>query len=219
MAIADQPLYVYALAQPGLPPRMRVRGHVLRTVSIGRVAAVVEPRDTSPPAEFDVLQEQHDLVVRLARRTRALLPVRFGALVTERHLRGTLAEHAPSIASALERVRGRCQMTIRVFGTPDASLPSVNRTGGSAYLRSRRARVQHRPAEVYAIQRALAPLVSDERIEAGRETLRVTVFHLVPDRDVDAYREQARRLRAALAPSRLAVTGPWPPFAFSPRLF
>jgi hypothetical protein len=219
MATADRTLYVYALAEPGLPARIRVRGHVLRTLSIGRVAAVVEPRDASPPADVEVLQEQHDLVVRLAGRTRALLPVRFGALVTERHLRRTLAEHAASISSALERVRGRCQMTIRVFGTPDASLPAVNRTGGAAYLRSRRARARHRPAEVDAIQRALAPLVADERIEAGRETLRVTVFHLVPDREVDAYREQARRLHAVLAPSRLAVTGPWPPFAFSPGLF
>jgi hypothetical protein len=219
MATGDRTLYVYALAERGLPARMRIHGRLLRTLTIGDVAVVVELSPERPQADVEVLQEQHDVLVRLAARGRALLPARFGTLLTEAHLRATVAEHAVSITSALTRVRGRCQMTIRVFGTPDASTPPVNRTaGGAAYLRSRRARAAHRPADADAIHHALAPLASDERVEAGRDTLRVTVFHLIPETSVAAYRQEAAGLQAILAPSRLTVTGPWPPFAFSPEL-
>ena len=51
-------------------------------IDIGAVAAIVESVDAPPDASEATLLEQHAIVVRLARRFDALLPVRFGAVFT-----------------------------------------------------------------------------------------------------------------------------------------
>ena len=109
-------------------------------------------------------------------------------------------------------------MTIRVFGSPDSSrLREGGTTTGTAFLESRRARVQHVPAEVSAIRQALRSLVAGERIEAGEGALRVTIYHLVSAKRTEAYARTSAALD--IAPHRLVVSGPWPAFAFAPELF
>ena len=71
----------------------------------------------SPPAlTAESLRAQDALVRELALRAAALLPARFGArFADERTLRQTLDDLAPRLDRALTRVRGREQMTIRLF--------------------------------------------------------------------------------------------------------
>ena len=216
----DSELYVYAVADPGLPARLRVRGRLLRTVSVGRIAAVVEAARGSREATPEALREQHAVVVALARRSRAVLPARYGTRLTPAALRAAIVEHRETLAAALDRVRQRAQMTIRVFGPPDATRPRDARApGGAAYLRSRRNRLHHLPPEIAAVRRALGRFTVAERAEAGSRSLRLTVFHLVADDAIGEYRDQASALQSTLAPLQVTVTGPWPPFAFSPELF
>jgi hypothetical protein len=218
MAGPDDTLYVFALADRGLPRRFRLLGRALQSLSFGPIDVIVERGRDRGTFTSEALQEQHAIVAELAGRTRALLPARYGSVVSEPALRGIVSGRAPHIVDALARVRGRRQMTIRVFGSPDSSrLEEGDTTTGTAFLESRRARVQHVPAEVSAIRQALRPLVAGERIEAGEGALRVTIYHLVPAKRTEAYARTAAALD--LAPHRLAVSGPWPAFAFAPELF
>jgi hypothetical protein len=63
----------------------------------------------------------------------------------------------------------------------------------------------------------VSDLVHAERLQPGRGGLPAAVFHLIGKRDAVPYR---RRIDAepALAAARPEVTGPFPPFAFTPEL-
>jgi hypothetical protein len=212
-------LYVYALTEPGMPRRLPVRGHSLHVISLGPADVVVERRRDRPDASAEALQDQHAVVLHLASRCDALLPARFGSLIEEGALRTTLTGHDAEIVDALNLVRGRQQMTIRVFGAPDDGGPAADRSTGTAFLQSRKERAHYVPPEVTTIRTELGPVAAAERLESGEGGLRVTMFHLVARNRVAAYRRRASALQQALTPHRVTVTGPWPAFAFTPVLF
>jgi hypothetical protein len=201
-----------------LPATLRVHGRTLHTVRVGPIDAVVERRRTRPAPAQDVLQQQHVIVTALLDRIDALLPARFGTLMSESSLRDAVTSRAPVVLDALSDVRGRRQMTIRVFGEADPATSSDQRAAtGTAYLESRRARAQQVPAEVAVIRDAVGALATAERVEPGGRSLRVTIFHLVELANLDEYVRRAQRLD--LAPHAVRVSGPWPAFAFVPDLF
>ena len=217
MAAGDAELYVYAIARAPLPARMRVLGRSLRTITIGRVAVIAG----SPPARArvtaDDLQQQHAVVVQLAARTDAVLPVRFGSAIARSALTTLVQERQSELVRALRLVRGRSQMTVRVFGTPDAVDRSDARSSGTAFLEALRDRARHEPAEVDAFRRAVGRHAVAERVDVGDRRVRATIFHLVPRRSIAAYRRAASAAAASL-PCTVSITGPWPPFAFVPEL-
>lgn len=211
---------------------MEACGRALRLVSAGDVAAIVERGREEMQPTAARLREQHDLVCALARMTDALLPARFGSFMRVPELRRTLIAHRDEIAKSLATVRGRRQMTVRVLGDGVAARgglsgvrehtntgerrPMTARTG-TEYLNARRAGAAE-PPEVELIRRAVGRRAAAERVEPGARGVRVTVFHLVPTRMVPGYRRAILDLVEPLAPLQLSVTGPWPPFAFTPAL-
>lgn len=216
----DGELYVYALAEPGLPATLRIRGHRLRTLALGQVDAVFERRPPPFDAQTDALVDQHHVVTALAARCAALLPARFGTRISERALRAVVDAHRSRISDSLASVRGQRQMTVRVFGAPVEPPAILERpSSGTAFLEARRARAHHAPPEAAVIGETLGPIATAEQVVAGEGALRVTVFHLVPASSIDRYRERASSLQSLLAPHRVTVSGPWPPFAFTPELF
>lgn len=216
---SETPLYVYALADAGIPRRLTVHGRPLRGLPAGRVAAIVEPRADRAPATAEALQEQHALVDALAGRTDALLPVRFGSLLGEEALRGVIERRQAEITAALDLVRGRRQMTVRVYGQrTDQAAPEPPRTG-TEFLEARRRHRTAVPPGVAGIRHELGGLAAAERVEPGERPLLFTVYHLVPVDRIELYRERASNLQSILAPDRVRVTGPFPPFAFTPVLF
>ncbi len=215
----DRELYVYALAEPGMPQRQRILGHALRTLPIGQVHVVVARRSERPEATTDALREQHAIVMALAARSNALLPARFGSVIGGAALRSKVTAQQSEILRALALVRGRSQMTVRVFGTPDRSQRAGRTSTGTAFLESRRELARYIPAEVASIREALGEIVKAERVEPGERGVRVTVLHLVARGTIETYRRRAEALQLTLAPHRVRVTGPWPAFAFAPELF
>jgi len=89
-------------------------------------------------------------------------------------------------------------------------------SSGEAYLRGRlaeRHEVERLAAELDA------PLVSVAR-EATRavgatERLLLSAAYLVPDGDVDAFREVVERVQASHPELGIVCTGPWPPYSFA----
>ena len=198
---------------------MSVLGRRLNCIAIGGIDAIVE-RSSTPGRNLEDIELQHRIVSRLAARATALLPARFGSVVTEGALRALVTERHDEVEGALRLVRNCEQMTLRVFGPAEhegaADPPSGS---GTAYLARRREHAHQRPPELEIIRRELGALARAERAEAGDRGVRLVVYHLVARRQVSRYRRRASVLQPLLAPYAVTVTGPWPVFAFAPELF
>ena len=218
---ADQrPLYVFALCDANLRVPERVGRHRLECLDLGGLFAIVERRRAVPVLSERSLRDQHRVVVALHQHAQALIPVRFGALVARVELDRIVRQRRRLLVRALKRVRGMAQMTIRSFEPlRRPSVPS-RATTGTAYL-ARRARDARPdvPRAVDAVRQAVRSLVVDESIEAGRGAVRVVVNHLIRVGDGDRYLARAESVLSGTAASEsVRLTGPWPPFAFTPEI-
>jgi hypothetical protein len=219
MRETDREVYVYALSSPELPRRLSVLGRRLNCLTIGGIDVIVE-RSGTPGRSLEDIQLQHRIVSRLAARASALLPARFGSMVTEGAVKSLVSERQDEIQEALRLVRNCEQMTLRVFGPAEREEATDPPSGsGTAYLARRRERAHQRPPELEIISRELGALVTAERAEAGERGVRLVVYHLVARRLVSRYRRRASVLQTLLTPYAVTVTGPWPVFAFGPELF
>jgi hypothetical protein len=222
MTRRNEGLYVYALAEAGLPRHLTVLGRRLHSLALGDVDAVIE-RGGPPVFTTDSVRHQHDIVARLASRHSVILPARFGSTSDEASLRSIVSSRRPEILDAFERVRGCVQMTIRLFGCRGAAddEPRPGARTGTEFLQRARARSRSAPREVEIVRREMPAHVRAERLAVGEREGVMTVFHLVPHPELDAYRRQASGLQSKLARDGIAVmvTGPWPVFAFVPELF
>ena len=213
-------IYVYALAEPGLPRHFTVLGRRLHALLIDDVAAVIERRQ---PPEFttDAVRHQHAIITRLSSRLPVVLPARFGSFTDERSLRTLVSRHRRETLAAFEQARGCAQMTVRIFGpsaeSADHARASVST--GTEFLERARARMKHAPREAGIVRAAMSECVKAERVATGERNGLLTVFHLVPLEWLESYRQRASGLQSLLPGHVVTVTGPWPVFAFAPELF
>ena len=188
---------------------------MLRTVEIDGIFAICWRRTAAAKVSEETLRRQHQAVVDVARRVRSILPVRFGALIEKDQLVERVHNHQEVLRAALEEVRDCVQMTVRVFGDRPAGIP-VQVSSGRQYLEGRqRALDPVLPANAQAFLQSVRRLVLRERLEPGAAGLLATIYHLLPSDRESAY-------SAAVPTSRfpnLIVSGPWPPFAFTPQLW
>ena len=187
---------------------------------------VVGRLDTAPEPVTAALRRHDAAVRRIAARVDAILPVRFGTTAPDEAAAvRSLAPRAIEVAGRLVHVRGREQMTLRLFGTrtaldlapPAPQAPARGRLRpGTRYLTERR-RLHAGAAvpELDPIRRALDGLVADERVQRhATPPLLASAYHLVPRGRGAQYRTRVARAAGTLAPLRLTVSGPWPPYAF-----
>ena len=221
-------VYVYALVER--PPargksasrRLTVGRHRIEFVPIGGICAAVERRRMQPRLSEASLRDQHRVVVALARRCDAILPVRFGGWVTPAELERLVEARRQVLQRALALVRHKEQMTVRIFtehGRPAAPVAAAG--SGTAYLNARKAAATPKLTPLASsIRRAVAPLAVEERIDAGRGRLQLAFHHLV-DRGLSE--DYEARVAGVVSRSKAADTvvtsGPWPPFAFVPDLW
>lgn len=224
-------LYLYALVdeEPPGPLGEGIAGEPLRLVHASGIAAVTGVLSASPRPDRETLEKQDAVVRGLAERYSALLPARFGeAFADEPALAERIASHAPGLADALALVRGCVQMTLRIFGdgepepaptAPDAAA-ELAWGAGTRFLAARqreRERARSLP-EIAPLREAVRSHLRAERMvrhETGR--LLGTAYHLVPRAETAAYLAALEAARERLGPRRVAVTGPWPPYAFAPE--
>jgi hypothetical protein len=223
-------VYVYAvLAAPIASGLGRgLAGEPLRVVFCPPVHAVIGEMDAAPEVSEEALRGHDGAVRRLARRAEALLPVRFGSLCRdEDELRARLAPQSEPLTRALALVRGREQMTLRLYGKAPTEAPApelVPPDGagpGTRYLLDRRRALEasQRVAEAEALRPLLSGIVQGERAERhDRPPLVASVHHLVARGQAARYRRAIARGRALVEPLQVQVRGPWPPYAFCPEL-
>jgi hypothetical protein len=220
-------LYLYALV--GASPRGQtgrgIRREALETVP-GPGFHVVAGRMDAAPDPTSAMLRRHDAVVRrIAGTVDAILPVRFGSVVPDAAAAvQVFAASAPDLTARLGRVRGHDQMTLRVFGASRATAPAGTPAPktrapaagpGTRYLAARRPRHHAQAPELDPIRPLLADLVAEERVQRhGTPPLLASVYHLVPRARRAQYRTRVSQAARQLAPLRLTVSGPWPPYAF-----
>jgi hypothetical protein len=220
-------LYLYALVdrRPRGDVGVGLRRERLRVLA-GSGCHVVLGRLRTAPEPVTAALRRHDATVRrIAARVDAILPIRFGTTAPDEDaaLRW-LRPRAIELAGRLVHVRGREQMTLRLFGarrpsTPPGPAPGPARDRlhpGTRYLAERRRAHAHAAVpELDPVRRALGSLVADERVQRhGTPPLLASVYHLIPRGQGPRYRARVARAAARLAPLRLTVSGPWPPYAF-----
>jgi hypothetical protein len=236
-------LYLYAVLDEGARSRGRrdagggtadrpgaglgLLGEPLVFVAEAGVLAVAGAVTRAPDVSADALRAHDEVVRRLARMSRAILPVRFGTVLEdEPALRRALGAQRPALREALRAVAGCSQMTVRLFGPvpraaaapADVAAPAAQ--SGTAFLlaRARARRSEGLPDVVARLRARLEPFVQGERVERhGRAPLVASVHHLVPTRQIAAYRLAVQGAADDLRPWRLAVSGPWAPYAFAPE--
>jgi len=214
------PLYLYAVIEeePAVPLGAGLAGEPLRLVRCGELLVVAGEMETAPRIAPEALAAQDAVIRRLSGMATAILPVRFGEKARdEEELCKLLKPRSSDLIAALERVRGCEQMTLRVFGNPDPLPPAPPEPSGpgTRYMEARRREIERARSlpEIEPLLDRLRPLVRAERIERKEQgTLLGTVYHLVRREDAQAYRETFREEDA------VAVSGPWPPYAFAPGL-
>jgi hypothetical protein len=219
-------LYAVLRLQPrssaALPPGLE--GERLRLVRCkGFAVAVADCRSPLAPAADNLIE--FDRIIRaLSSLSKAILPARFGVVVRDAALlKSEIADRAEVLASALDDVAGRVQMTVRMpadsaRSPANAEAASVRRRSsrkatssggkrgrGSKYLRARAA-ASTSPA-LTTLRKALSDLVRGERIEPGPGV--TSVYHLIERADVATYRARIPGLH---------VSGPFPPYAFVPGI-
>ena len=210
-------LYVIAIVDEPIPT-FRVGGRPFRSLKVAPgVYAIVERRAAAPAVTDVHLRAQHRAVVLASKQADAILPVRFGTLLQPDDLTDVVRNFEEDFHSALKDVRGKVQMTIRLPAPsrqPAARKPRSGEASGREYLEALRAALHVPvPRTAMPLLRALEPFVARERRERGPAL--ATVYHLVRRDDVRSYRAayDTHIVQGAM------LTGPWPPFAFTPRLF
>jgi hypothetical protein len=212
-------VYVYALVEQPMR-KVCLRGRNLETLGVGDVFAIIERASTPPPLSEAVLVAQHAIVAALTRRFDAILPARVGAFVDLSELERLVLSRSATLHDAFELVRGREQMTVRVFGPLRRAGPTADKpVSGTQYLVRRVHATGAEPAAV-RVRASVERLIAAERVERGRGILRVALHHLVRRGMGPRYRQLAGRAIAQLpATMTVRVSGPWAPFAFAPSLW
>ncbi len=219
------PLYLYALLGTAPPPgRWRgLRGEPLRFVRVAGLVLATGPMSRAPGPSLSTLRRHDAVVRRLAGAVSAVLPARFGALVTDRAaLAELIGPQAATLRRALAQVAGREQMTLRLYGRArrdevKAAVP-LPAGPGTRYLTSRSAATLRAQPDLARLRRTLAGLVRAERIEPSQTPpLLGSVYHLVDRGQRRAYQRALRRVTCQLADLRVVPSGPWTPYAFAPE--
>lgn len=207
---------VYALAAPPLSSTINVGGRAVRVIRVGPIGVlgVVSVGDTTYSEA--ALRDQHEIVLALSEKVDPLLPVRFGTRMTSAVLRDTIQRSTEALSAALDNVRGRRQMTLRLIGSPTASDTFAVRSGAE-YLQQRRAAYSI-PGELDPLRSAVRQLVAEERVAPGRAGVRITLFHLVETEAIAEYQQAVEHSSRDMTPGSVTLSGPWPPFAFAPEL-
>lgn len=164
---------MYALVPPGAGGDLGagLADEPLTVMELGPIAAVVGEMEDRPSIAPASLRDHEAIVRRVGATTDAILPLRFGAMVTSAdELREGLAPRLDALAASLERTRGCDQMTLRLDDAEPATLARVREALGALV----RGEVVERPAAQGA-----------------------SVFHLVERARLAEYRARAGELRLA----------------------
>jgi hypothetical protein len=178
------------------------------------IDAVYREEPEAPTTEEAILAHAR-VVEELASANEAVLPARFpGRYADDAALVAAVRERAPQFRQALDRVRGRVELGVRVVRTRSGDERSA--ASGGDYMRRRLAEV--REAEQLAAELAAAAAAlageSSHAVTADGEIV-LTGAYLLPRTAADSFRASVEQLAAAHEELAYVCVGPWPPYSFA----
>jgi hypothetical protein len=185
----------------------------LRTLPCGELTLLVG--DAPPDLSAEALRAHDSILRSIAEHNDPCLPARFGAAAQdEEALLREMTQRTPELLDALELVRGREQMTLRVQGPASQKLPAKGGPG-RRWLEERRRTL--RIPELDPVRVALLGIERAERVERHEAPeLLASVYHLIDRGMAPEYR--AAVARTPVEGLQIAVSGPWPAWSFAPEL-
>jgi hypothetical protein len=221
-------LYLYAITG-GFPPvdvrREGLQGAPVFVLECGALLAVVSRYEGAAPVRVDADSAlRHEGVVEALFEQRATLPVRFGTVMAdEAQVRQQLDERGDVYLRALDRVRGRVELGVRVLWVDrsPASAPPA-RTSGRDYLMGRleeERRFQARKAEARSQAESfcarLSGLATDTAVQlTPTPGLLFSAAFLVDREKVADFTREVALVEGGSDALRLLLTGPWPAYSF-----
>ena len=226
--------YVYAVAESGAETDLG-RGLADAPVDLvagGDIVAACTRHERIDPRPTPESLWRHEEVVERLAESGPVLPVRFGSTFpSSEAVARLLRDHRDELRPALEQVRGRVELGVRVLWQPPDEPDARTQPAGTATASSGRAYLERRLDEqrradarrAVATQRAVAihaPLAA----RAAADTFAVLVqpglllsaAYLVDAGAVDDFRQAVERVAAASPDVEILCTGPWPPHSFTP---
>lgn len=217
-------LYVYGVVD-GLPAELGegIDGAPLRSVAVGRVAAVASEHASAPESSEDHLWQHEAVLERLLERG-PVLPMRFGASVAgDRELEELLRAREDEFVELLAGVRGAVELCVRAE-LPAADPPpdpdggtATARPSGTEYMRGRGRALREAEGARERLHGRLSDLSRRSTVLGARAVRgRDGVFrgaYLVDVERVDAFARCAEGLASEFG-GELSCTGPWPPYSF-----
>jgi hypothetical protein len=215
-------IYAYGICEPAIamsPWRRRGLGDAtLRSLRSGPIAAIYSRHRSLRvrPEPAQVLRHEHVVEAMMARGP--VLPLRFGTeLQSEEQLAAAIAGRADELSRALERVRGRVELALRVI--PERIEKTNSRTAPVSGREMLLGRVREHQRTIRVAQQLHAPLAraaADSTMHNHpRPPAILTASYLVDEDRIAAFRRQADQLAARQDGLRVLVTGPWPPYSFA----
>jgi Gas vesicle synthesis protein GvpL/GvpF len=213
-------IWVYAICDRPEEPPPRRRGLAqapLEGVREGDLLAVIS-RHTHPPGEpaLDALWV-HERVVERIMADRAVLPMRFGTrLDDDDALKEVLASRGQEFLAALQRVRGRVEVSVRAMKPPgEVTGPLPVAASGREYLEAKLRNGRAGDREARSLHEPLAGLAVESSRQAARaadELLRAS--YLIEEAALARFRGTVERLQSTHPDVAILCTGPWPPYSF-----
>lgn len=243
---------VRGLEEPGLAGVAGMRGARLEVVRHRDLEAVVCNVDLAEFGEAALARNLEDLawleevarahndVVFAAATRGTVAPMRLVTIYADdESVRARMEELHDALTTALDRVEGRREWSVKVFTQPagqegpteEASATVGSGPGaGAAYLRRKRDQATRRQAsregaEALAAEvhgqladravaaRRLPP--QDPRLTGRKETMLLNGAYLVQTEDGERFRISADRLGTVHPELSVEVEGPWPPYSFA----
>jgi Gas vesicle synthesis protein GvpL/GvpF len=223
-------LYAYCLVEDlktlDLPVR-GIEGAAVRLLKLDEFGLLVSDGESDA---FPLTKESaiaHDTVVRSIFDQTALLPFRFGSVVSEHQLRHYVATYKPALKKSLEHVRGCVQMDLRIIwqsSKPD-EVPTPQEQGpGTTFLEKKRRELlgDERQAPQIAelsnlLRKEFGDVIRDQQIELrpSKTAVLASVFHLVERAKTEGYQKIVQETRNNRPELSIRLSGPWPPYSFA----
>lgn len=192
--------------------------------------AAVDPDDVSETGVLAGLARSHDRVVRAVAEQGAVLPVRFGTVLTGPDAaRRLLQDRRDAVLPVLHLVSGCREWGLKLRALPSDPPAPGRPANGAAYLTQRRdalgagrRRAEARQRGADDVHAALTQVsrTAVTRGGSGASDVVLDAAYLVPEATEEEFLLLVAALASAGGPAEAAglgleLTGPWPPYSFA----
>ena len=245
-------LYMYAICRHLDPAALDGHGGLreqpLRVVPVGDLQAVVSSVDLREFGEdglrrhledlpwLEEVARGHDHVVHVLADLAPTAPLRLATIcLDEDGVRRRLEEGYDALVSALERVEGCREWSVKVLARPLVDAPAGSGTasrtgGGAAYLQFKKAEAARRAEgadRLRAVAEAVHAMLSstatasrqltpqDPRLSGHSSPMILNGAYLVDQAGVALFHERVRMVESEHPEVEVDVAGPWPAYSFA----